>query len=220
MKRAKTLPLEDQIQSFLDRQNSYVIHDQMEKYLVRHANPLLFPYLSAMRKAGVEIDPLWDPGVMYSGEIFMDRMPPLDELDKWIQQHKNELDKKNNRVKIGHSEGRGKGLYAAKNITAKNLIGYYGGVRREQRIQHSTKYAFALDSDGKWEINAEYCGGFTRYINAPNEGEEANVVASIVGGKIKITAKKHIREGDELLLDYGPEYFIDPPEVETEEEED
>ena len=42
---------------------------------------------------------------------------------------------------------------------------------------------------------------------------------SIVGGKIKITAKKCIKEGDELLLDYGPEYVIDPPEVEGEEDD-
>ena len=35
-----------------------VIHDQMEKYLLRHANPLLFPYFSMMRKAGIKIDPL------------------------------------------------------------------------------------------------------------------------------------------------------------------
>ena len=216
-KRAKTLSMEEHFQIFLDGQDSDIIHDQVEKYLARHANPLLFPYFSAMRKAGVEIDPLWDPGVMHSGDIIVSQMPSPDEMDQWVQQNRNELNKKNDRVKIGHSEGRGKGLYAAKNIRATNLIGYHGGVRREQRRTHSTKHAFVLDNEGKWEINAEYCGGLTRYINAPNEGEEANVVASIVGDKIKITAKKPIKKGDELLLDYGPEYFIDPPEDEEED---
>lgn len=126
------------------------------------------------------------------------------------QQHK---------VYTDYSEGKGKGLYAAKKIKAGNMIGYYGGVIQERTEINDSIYLFSLGKSSGMEINAQYCGGMTRYINAPSEGEEANVVACVVGGeRIKITAKKDLGVGDELLLDYGPEYFVDPPVGEEEED--
>lgn len=182
------------------------LHDIVEEHLSGQEGPEHFPFFFIMKARGVEIPHCFDRGLLYSGDAVMDKMPTPETLPAWIDDNKDKLSPTtNDKVVIKPSLLKGKGLYAAMPIKKGELVGHYGGILRVKDETHDSDSSSDLKNDQNLVIDAQYCGGPTRYINSPDEavGEKANVVASIVGKtKIRITAKDDIEVGDELLMNY------------------
>ena len=64
------------------------------------------------------------------------------------------------------------------------------------------KYLFEIDD--KWTIDAEQGGSVARYIN---HSCEPNTEAEIIDGRIVISAISNIKNGEEITIDYGDEYY-------------
>ncbi|TVY40954.1 Histone-lysine N-methyltransferase [Lachnellula occidentalis] len=115
-------------------------------------------------------------------------------------------------------EGTGFGLYAAEPIRRGEFISEYGGEiistdEAERRgIIYDRKYlSFLFDLNGDWVIDAARLGNKTRFINhADNDKDGLNCEAKIlfVSGehRIKFLALRDIREGEELLFNYGKKF--------------
>ncbi|TVY40754.1 Histone-lysine N-methyltransferase EZH2, partial [Lachnellula cervina] len=115
-------------------------------------------------------------------------------------------------------EGTGFGLYAAEPIRKGEFLSEYGGEiistdEAERRgIIYDRKYlSFLFDLNGDWAIDAARLGNKTRFINhADNEKDGLNCEAKIlfVNGehRIKFLALRDIREGEELLFNYGKKF--------------
>ena len=98
----------------------------------------------------------------------------------------------------------GLGLFAGEKIKkGTKIIEYIGEkVTAEEANRRGGKYLFELNS--KWTIDGTNRKNIARYVNhscAPN------CEADVQRGRIFIIAKKNIEPGDELLYDYGTEYF-------------
>lgn len=129
---------------------------------------------------------------------------------------------------LGESQlqGCGYGLFTAVDIAQDEfVIEYVGevitqdeGVRREQRrgdvfkTKGSVSYIFTLlEADGLWVDAATY-GNLSRYINhaPPGEVRGCNIVPNVVfvnaEYRIKFTALRNIKAGEELFFNYG-EHF-------------
>ena len=123
-------------------------------------------------------------------------------------------------------EGVGYGLFTAEAIAQDEfVVEYVGelivhdeGVRREARRgdvfneQSTISYLFTLlDSEGIWVDAAQY-GNLSRYINHAGESEKrgCNITPRIlyVNGefRIKFTALRDIKAGEELFFNYGDEF--------------
>lgn len=196
-----------------DLESLNFLHDLHEDYLSENPSILQHPFVAIMTAKGVRIPRGFDGGVLYTGNVMLNTMPSLDTLSAWIDANKDKLSPRtNDKVIIKPSLGKGKGLYAARFIRKGEVIGWYCGVLREKHETHDSDYVFDLKNGQNQEIDAQYCGGPTRYINSPDEkeGEEANAVATVIdGNRIKIVAKKNIKKDVEILMDYGPDYYVD-----------
>ena len=106
----------------------------------------------------------------------------------------------------------GAGLYAAEDIKKNELIGEYIGevIEKEEverrsiiNIPFDRNYAFELDNS--YDIDATKYGNKMRYINHSSFGYENCYARNvIVRGNIKILfyAKRDIKKGEEIYLDY------------------
>ncbi|TVY35180.1 Histone-lysine N-methyltransferase [Lachnellula subtilissima] len=115
-------------------------------------------------------------------------------------------------------EGTGFGLYAAEPIRRGEFLSEYGGEiistdEAERRgIIYDRKFlSFLFDLNGDWAIDAARLGNKTRFINhADNDKDGLNCEAKIlfVNGehRIKFLALRDIREGEELLFNYGKKF--------------
>lgn len=99
---------------------------------------------------------------------------------------------------------KGKGLYALKDFEFGEYLLDYTGEKITTKLADTltTKYLFELNK--KWTIDGESESNTARYIN---HSCDPNVEADVVGERIKITAARDIEAGEELLIDYGDEYF-------------
>ncbi len=98
----------------------------------------------------------------------------------------------------------GLGLFARKPIAkGTRLVEYTGPLISNEVVDKSNgKYFFGIDKE--WSIDGSVRTNLARYINhscAPN------AVAIRSGRRIWIWAKKNIKPGEEILYDYGKEYF-------------
>ncbi|OLN84377.1 Histone-lysine N-methyltransferase EZH2, partial [Colletotrichum chlorophyti] len=144
--------------------------------------------------------------------------------DYSIENHKRNFSMDCIAVVLGKSqlEGCGYGLFTAEDIAQDEfVIEYTGelivadeGVRREARRGEafcegkSTSYVFSLlDHEGIW-VDAAIYGNLSRYIN--HAVENANVQPAIlyVNGeyRIRFTATRNIKTGDELFFNYGENF--------------
>ncbi|TVY64241.1 Histone-lysine N-methyltransferase EZH2, partial [Lachnellula suecica] len=115
-------------------------------------------------------------------------------------------------------EGTGFGLYAAEPIRKGEFVSEYGGeiistTEADRRgIIYDRKYlSFLFDLNSDWAIDAARLGNKTRFINhADNEKDGLNCEAKIlfVNGehRIKFQALCNIKEGEELLFNYGKKF--------------
>ena len=178
--------------------------------------PGVAPLIKMYKDAGVEVPRNWPPGLIFTGKFNVLTWPSYDTVLKWLLNNKPQLNKK---VEIKPSPGRGMGLFAAKNLRRNEEVGYYSGILREQRKTHATEYALKFDPEGKegddeHEIDAEHGGNEMRFANHPFKNEEENMKTkySKRGSHpshrvVVFTTTKDVKKGDELLWDYGPDYF-------------
>ena len=102
----------------------------------------------------------------------------------------------------------GLGLFATKPIAKKSTVVTYRGRRiptveahaRERR--HGAKYMFEINR--QWSIDGSSRRNLARYIN---HSCAANAEAVLRKGKMVFIAQRGIAPGEEITLDYGPEYF-------------
>lgn len=100
--------------------------------------------------------------------------------------------------------GRGMGLFALTSLKKGEFVIEYTGVKIPTSLadELSTKYLFELDDE--WTIDGSSRLNTARYIN---HSCRPNCEADIRAGKILIFALRNVKEGEELSMDYGDEYF-------------
>ena len=98
----------------------------------------------------------------------------------------------------------GLGLFAAKPIArGKRIIEYHGPlVANEEADRRGGRYFFGVDK--KWSIDGSPRSNVARYIN---HSCKPNAEALLSGRRVWIWSRKNIKEGDEIVYDYGREYF-------------
>lgn len=122
------------------------------------------------------------------------------------------LDHTHFEIRRSSIKGAGRGLFAKQRILAGHTIGRYTGIVLSERQVNRVPY---VDSDYVlWVCKDCYIVGegplanHTRYINhhpRPN----AQIVTSTRWKKARIEATKTIRPGQEIFIDYGPDYWVD-----------
>lgn len=98
----------------------------------------------------------------------------------------------------------GEGLFAAVPIARKDFILEYTGVRLPSDTAEETGSRYLFEIDDTWTIDGADESNTARYIN---HSCNPNVEAEIDDGRIMIYAKRKIKAGEELTIDYGEEYF-------------
>jgi len=113
------------------------------------------------------------------------------------------LNKSYYKVKRGIS---GLGLFSEKNIKRNDWIIEYTGVLRknEDVVGDTTKYLFDLND--KMTLDGSSRSNTARYINHACKGA-SNAAWKIVNDRVYIRAISSINAGEEILYDYGKEYF-------------
>jgi len=98
----------------------------------------------------------------------------------------------------------GLGLFAARPIArGKRIIEYKGPlVSNEEADRRGGKYFFGVDK--KSSIDGMARSNVARYIN---HSCKPNAEALISGRRVWIWSRKKIKAGDEIVYDYGKEYF-------------
>ena len=98
----------------------------------------------------------------------------------------------------------GLGLFATKFIPkGKRIIEYTGPRISNEEVENSNgKYFFGVNK--KWSIDGSGRANIARYIN---HSCRPNAEAIISRGRVWIWSRKNIQPGDEIVYDYGREYF-------------
>jgi len=98
----------------------------------------------------------------------------------------------------------GLGLFATKPIAkGKRIIEYKGPlVSNEEADRRGGKYFFGVDK--KRSIDGGARSNVARYIN---HSCKPNAEALISGRRVWIWSRKNIKVGEEIVYDYGKEYF-------------
>jgi len=128
--------------------------------------------------------------------------------------------KKLTRVVLGkYSWGYGWGCQAAERVKKGEIIDEYVGeivqgaettVRTEMADYLRRNYIFSLDSQRL--VDSARAANETRFINHGSEDElncQSEVIYSSDDWRIVLKASRDIEPGEELLFDYGKEYFGD-----------
>jgi len=105
-------------------------------------------------------------------------------------------------VQVGPSPIAGEGLFAARAIDQGEFLEYAGRVVKASALEGPNRYLFRLN--GRLTVDGSDPSNLARYIN---HSCEPNCAADTKGGKVLIFVTKPLMPGEELTLDYGPEYF-------------
>lgn len=100
--------------------------------------------------------------------------------------------------------GLGFGLFATSPIRERDFILEYKGrhVPTERANAIGTRYLFEIDS--VWTVDGSSRRNTARYIN---HSCVPNAEARVEDGKVLIFAARDIESGEEIVIDYGEEYF-------------
>lgn len=111
------------------------------------------------------------------------------------------------------SETLGYGVFAKQTILPKAFVGEYVGVVKKRSIfpnnnLYAMRYPTLFQKKRDYYIDAEKKGNFTRFINhSPNPNLEIESVYFSPFTRMIFTAKRKIVKGEQLLFDYGDEYW-------------
>ena len=108
--------------------------------------------------------------------------------------------------RVGRSK-TGLGLFATDRIEKGDFIVAYTGRRLTNaqavaRERAGVRYLFELNS--RWTIDGSSRKNLARYVN---HACKPNAEAIVRRGKILYLARRVIREGEEITVDYGKDYF-------------
>ena len=113
-------------------------------------------------------------------------------------------------VKASSIRGIGRGLFARETIYRGDTIGPYTGevITDEQADEEpyvSSLYILWICTD-HWVVGEGESASYTRYIN---HSDKPNVrfVVSTRWKKARVEATRRILAGEEIFVDYGPEYW-------------
>lgn len=101
--------------------------------------------------------------------------------------------------------GVGDGLFAVRPLGAGEFVLEYTGERvptTTAELSTWSRYLFVIDDE--WTINGQVPENIAGYIN---HACEPNCEARLEDDRINIYALCDIKSGEEITLDYGPEYF-------------
>ena len=98
----------------------------------------------------------------------------------------------------------GLGLFATEPIPkGRRIIEYVGPLISNEVVERSNgKYFFGVNS--KWSIDGSVRSNIARYIN---HSCRPNAEPFISGRRVWIWSRRNIRVGEEIVYDYGEEYF-------------
>ena len=113
------------------------------------------------------------------------------------------MDRKEKPYAVKRSD-TGLGLFATRPIPkGKKIIEYFGPrVPNEEVEQSGRKYFFEVNT--KWSIDGSGRDNIARYIN---HSCRPNAEAIITRGRVWIWSRTNIKPGDEIVYNYGKEYF-------------
>ena len=100
--------------------------------------------------------------------------------------------------------GKGQGLFADADIKKGAFVAEYTGTKVDSKAADAMKSKYLFEVDDEWTIDAEHGGSVARYIN---HSCEPNTEAEIIDGRIVISAISNIKNGEEITIDYGDEYY-------------
>jgi hypothetical protein len=105
----------------------------------------------------------------------------------------------------------GYGLFAKKTYAKDEIVGFYTGTIRSTKFNSDISYAFSLsDLYEGFHIDASKKGNATRYINHTSK-KFSNIHASAAYLRgvpyIFFIGKRKISKGEELMYDYGDDYW-------------
>ncbi len=108
---------------------------------------------------------------------------------------------------VAKRSSAGLGLYSLEKIKKGRKIIQYGGykITDEEAEKHYGKYLFDI-IDTKYNIDGSPRWNLARYAN---HSCKPNAEAVWYGTEVWICARKNILPGEEIVYDYGKEYFRD-----------
>lgn len=98
----------------------------------------------------------------------------------------------------------GLGLFAGESIPKGEFIIEYFGRELLEAEQYTSKSKYLFEINSKKTIDGTIRENTARYIN---HSCKPNCEAEIKKGKILISSKRKIQEGEELAYDYGKEFW-------------
>ena len=98
----------------------------------------------------------------------------------------------------------GSGLFAARAFRKGEFVIEYTGKRIPTALADALTSRYLFEIDSTWTIDASDKHNIGRFVN---HSCEPNCEAEIENGRILFHAIRAIKEGEELTIDYGEEYF-------------
>ena len=104
---------------------------------------------------------------------------------------------------IGKSQINGKGCFATQPFARGRKIAEYTGERitdlEAQKRARTRRFLRICDIDGRWSLDGALGGNGTHYIN---HSCEPNAYMRITYGHVLFFARRDIRSGEEITIDY------------------
>lgn len=100
----------------------------------------------------------------------------------------------------------GLGLFAGENIKkGEKIIEYIGNILNKEEADKAQTNQYLFEVNRNKTIDGEVKWNIARYCNHACE-DAANAESEIEKGRVFIKAIKNIKEGDEIVYDYGEEF--------------
>ena len=107
----------------------------------------------------------------------------------------------------------GWGVFADRDFKKMEMICQYSGILRKSKKEDKTnaycfEYTLANGIKTPFTIDAQECGGISRFINHSQKPNLQSSLATIdFLNYILLIANKDIKKGEQLCYDYGPDYW-------------